>query len=289
MFGALLALLGVALTAAPAQAQGVYYYEPDYYDEPDPYYQPRAERWAARRAAQRRRARRARLRAERRFMREELQRQRRADRRRAERRRENRRRREARQRPERRVNREAPPRQVRRGKSPDIVDGGPKPRIAPVRPPIVRFTGYKRGEIVIDTAGRRLYYVLSRGRAYSYPVAVGKAGFQWFGTKRITRTAKWPDWRPPASMRKRKPHLPKLMTGGLWNPLGYKALYLGSSLYRIHGTANAQSIGQAASSGCFRMHNGHVEHLSRLVGVGAKVHVLRRLPRRIARLTRRLQ
>ncbi|MEM1306654.1 MAG: L,D-transpeptidase [Pseudomonadota bacterium] len=167
------------------------------------------------------------------------------------------------------------------------MSGGPKPRIKSRRPQTVRFTGYKRGEIIVDTAGRQLFYVLGGGRAYRYPIAVGKAGFQWFGTKRITRTAKWPDWRPPAETRKRKPHLPKLMTGGLYNPLGYKALYLGSSLYRIHGTANTKSIGSAASSGCFRMHNGHVEHLSRIVGVGTRVRVLRRLPKRIARLVRR--
>jgi lipoprotein-anchoring transpeptidase ErfK/SrfK len=167
--------------------------------------------------------------------------------------------------------------------APEVMSGGPKPRISPKRPATVRFAGYRPGEIVIDTAGRQLFYVLSRGRAYRYPIAVGRDGFQWFGTKRITRTAMWPDWHPPAEMRERSPHLPKRMTGGLYNPLGYKALYLGSSLYRIHGTPNTASIGSASSSGCFRMHNGHVEHLSRLAGVGTRVTVLRRLPRAVAR------
>lgn len=156
--------------------------------------------------------------------------------------------------------------------------GGGRPYIAPKKPSVVKFTkGYKKGNIVIDTAGRRLYYVLSKGRAYSYPIAVGKPGFAWTGVKRISSKKNWPDWRPPAEMRKRKPNLPKLMTGGINNPLGAKALYLGSSLYRIHGTNNLKSIGTASSSGCFRMSNNHVTHLSKIAGVGTKVHVVRSL------------
>ncbi|KUO58812.1 MAG: hypothetical protein APF80_14755 [Alphaproteobacteria bacterium BRH_c36] len=163
-------------------------------------------------------------------------------------------------------------------KSPDVMSGGAKPYIAPKKPSVVNFSGgYKNGSIVIDTAGRRLYYVLSKGRAYSYPIAVGKPGFSWAGVKHISSKKDWPDWRPPPEMRKRKPGLPKLMTGGLNNPLGAKALYLGSTLYRIHGTNNVSSIGTASSSGCFRMSNNHVAHLSKIAGVGTTVHVVRSL------------
>lgn len=163
-------------------------------------------------------------------------------------------------------------------KVPDVMSGGARPNIAPQKPAVVSFAkGYKKGNIVIDTAARRLYYVLSSGKAYSYPIAVGKPCFAWTGTKRITAKKNWPDWRPPAEMRQRKPNLPKLMTGGVQNPLGAKALYLGSSLYRIHGTNNVSSIGTASSSGCFRMSNGHVSHLSKIAGVGTTVHVVRSL------------
>ena len=105
------------------------------------------------------------------------------------------------------------------------------------------------------------------------PVSVGREGFTWTGTQRISRVASWPDWHPPAEMRERDPRLPIKMTGGLRNPLGAKALYLGSTLYRIHGTSDARSIGRAASSGCFRMHNAHVVDLARRVGIGTKVVV----------------
>lgn len=159
---------------------------------------------------------------------------------------------------------------------------GRKTKVRASKPGTVRFSGYRKGSIVIDTAGRRLYYVLGGGRAYAYPVAVGKRGFTWSGTKTITRKQAWPDWRPPAEMRRRKPHLPKFMAGGKKNPLGAMALYLGSSLYRIHGTNDNSSIGQAVSSGCIRMRNSHVMHLARMAGVGTKVHVLKRLPKHIA-------
>lgn len=170
----------------------------------------------------------------------------------------------------------------------DVVDGGPRPYIKPKRPPVLYLSKrYGAGQIIIDTAGRQLFYTLSRGRAYRYPIAVGRDGFRWYGVKRITAKKLWPDWRPPAEMRKRKPELPKLMTGGLWNPLGSKALYLGSSLYRIHGTPNAKSVGTASSSGCFRMYNSHVAHLYRIARVGTRVTVLRRLPARVSRTVRR--
>jgi lipoprotein-anchoring transpeptidase ErfK/SrfK len=117
--------------------------------------------------------------------------------------------------------------------------------------------------------------VQSGSKALSYPVSVGREGFSWTGTQRITRVANWPDWHPPAEMRQRDPRLPEKMTGGIRNPLGAKALYLGSTLYRIHGTSDARSIGRAASSGCFRMHNRHVVDLARRVGVGTKVVVIK--------------
>lgn len=167
-------------------------------------------------------------------------------------------------------------------KSPALLTGGPRPNIAPQAPSVVTFKGnYSNGSIVIDTAGRRLYYVLAGNKAYSYPISVGKAGFSWTGTKKITAEKSWPDWHPPEEMRKRKPGLPIKMTGGINNPLGAKALYLGSSLYRIHGTNNVKSIGQAASSGCFRMMNAHVTHLAKLAGVGTTVRVLKSLPKSV--------
>ncbi len=168
-------------------------------------------------------------------------------------------------------------------KYPPLLQGGPRPEIYPQAPQTVAFTvGYGPGSIIIDTNGRSLYYVLGGGQAYRYPISVGREGFTWRGTEKISRVAAWPDWRPPQEMRERDPRLPELMTGGLNNPLGAKALYLGNSLYRIHGTNDAKSIGYAASSGCFRMMNAHVEHLSQIAGVGTTVHVLDRLPSRLA-------
>jgi lipoprotein-anchoring transpeptidase ErfK/SrfK len=166
----------------------------------------------------------------------------------------------------------------------DVLQGGPKPQITPKAPPIISFQSqYGPGTILIDTKRRRLVYTLAGGRAYLYPITVGRLGFQWSGTHRITAQRSWPDWRPPASMRKRQPNLPKLMTGGINNPLGAKALYIGSTLYRIHGTNNASSIGLAASSGCIRMHNAHVTHLAQLAKTGTKVVVKPQLPTRLTR------
>ena len=167
-------------------------------------------------------------------------------------------------------------------KYPPILQGGAQPSISPEAPGSVPFTGYSQGSIVIDTAGRSLYYVTSSTSAYKYPISVGRDGFTWRGTQKISRVQAWPDWRPPAEMRQRDPNLPEVMTGGINNPLGAKALYLGSSLYRIHGTNDSRSIGYAASSGCFRMMNSHVTHLATLAGVGTTVHVLDTLPRNVA-------
>ena len=168
-------------------------------------------------------------------------------------------------------------------KGPAELSGGPRPSIAPVAPPKVSFpNGYGAGSIVIDTNGRKLYYVLSSSQAYRYPISVGREGFTWTGTQKISREVDWPDWRPPAEMLERKPNLPELMTGGIRNPLGVKALYLGNTLYRIHGTNDAKSIGYAASSGCFRMLNGHVVHLAAIAGIGTTVRVLSKLPSSMA-------
>lgn len=168
-------------------------------------------------------------------------------------------------------------------KGPAVADGGGRPAIAPAAPPVVSFTGSQAaGSIVIDANARALYYVLPGNRAYRYGVAVGREGFGWTGTQRVSRIASWPDWRPPAEMRERVPSLPELMTGGVRNPLGAKAIYLGSTLYRIHGTNDARSIGTASSSGCFRMTNASVLHLAQYVRVGTRVQVLRGLPRNVA-------
>jgi len=130
------------------------------------------------------------------------------------------------------------------------------------------------GSIVIDSSSRKLYYVLEGNRAFSYSVAVGREGFNWTGTENISRKQAWPDWYPPKEMRQRDPRLPEKMTGGIRNPLGAMALYLGTTLYRIHGTNDAKSIGRAQSSGCFRMLNSDVLHLAELVEIGTSVAVV---------------
>jgi lipoprotein-anchoring transpeptidase ErfK/SrfK len=161
-----------------------------------------------------------------------------------------------------------------------LQDGGPRPEITPEAPEVVAFAGdYEAGSVVIDTAGRSLYYVLPESQAFRYPIAVGKAGFTWTGVEKVSKIVDWPDWIPPEEMRARKPSLPLRMTGGLNNPLGVKAIYLGNTLYRIHGTNDSSSIGDAASSGCFRMHNANVVHLASLVTADTAVHVLKRLPK----------
>ncbi|WP_034994802.1 L,D-transpeptidase [Beijerinckia mobilis] len=134
---------------------------------------------------------------------------------------------------------------------------------------------YKEGTIVVSTKERRLYYVLSKDRAYEYGVGVGREGFSWSGTKTVTRKREWPDWRPPPQMLKRRPDLPKHMPGGMDNPLGARALYLGSSNYRIHGSNEPDTIGAAVSSGCIRMTNKDIEDLYNRVKVGTKVVVLK--------------
>ena len=166
--------------------------------------------------------------------------------------------------------------------APYTVSGGARPDIQPIAPEVVSFpSDYAAGSIIIDTSARRLYLVISSTEAYRYPISVGREGFEWTGTETVSRKLAWPDWRPPAEMRERDPSLPELMTGGLQNPLGAMAIYLGDTLYRIHGTNDVKSIGRAASSGCFRMRNDHVVHLASLVEPGATVAVLDELPEQI--------
>jgi lipoprotein-anchoring transpeptidase ErfK/SrfK len=131
------------------------------------------------------------------------------------------------------------------------------------------------GTIIINTSERRLYYVLGRGQALRYGIGVGRIGFTWAGVKHVSAKREWPEWTPPVQMLRRRPDLPRHMRGGLDNPLGARALYLGSSLYRIHGSNEPETIGQAVSSGCFRMTNDDVIDLYNRTRVGAKVIVLR--------------
>ena len=127
------------------------------------------------------------------------------------------------------------------------------------------------GTLVISTADRFLYLILGDNRALRYGIGVGREGFQWSGLVRISRKAEWPDWTPPPEMIERQPYLPRFMAGGPGNPMGARAMYLGSTVYRIHGTNQPETIGQAVSSGCFRLANGDVIDLYSHVDVGAKV------------------
>jgi lipoprotein-anchoring transpeptidase ErfK/SrfK len=134
---------------------------------------------------------------------------------------------------------------------------------------------YAPGTIIISTEERRLYYVTQRGEAIQYAVGVGRPGFEWSGTKSVTAKKEWPSWTPPAEMLRRRPDLPRHMEGGLDNPLGARAMYLGGTLYRIHGSNEPETIGQAVSSGCIRMTNEDVVDLYERVKLGTKVVVLR--------------
>lgn len=137
---------------------------------------------------------------------------------------------------------------------------------------------YKPGSIIIRTSERKLYFVQTEGRAIRYGIGVGREGFQWGGVSYVSRKKEWPDWRPPKEMIQRELQqngrvIPEYMPGGPDNPLGARALYLGSTLYRIHGTNEAYTIGGAVSSGCIRMRNSDVIDLYQRVAVGAKVYV----------------
>jgi len=153
------------------------------------------------------------------------------------------------------------------------------------RAEVTYVTSQPPGTVVIDTGNTQLYYILGNNRAIRYGVGVGREGFTWAGTQTVTRKAEWPDWHPPADMIRRQPYLPRFMAGGPGNPLGARAMYLGSSVYRIHGTNDPTTIGKFVSSGCIRLTNDDVQDLFRRVSVGSKVVVLPKsaAPRDIAR------
>lgn len=153
-------------------------------------------------------------------------------------------------------------------------DGRPKASAVPRE--IVSYSSkYAPGTILISTTERRMYFILPGGQAVKYGVGVGRPGFEWSGMKTISRKAEWPGWTPPPQMLKRRPDLPRHMAGGPANPLGARAMYLGSSLYRIHGSNEPETIGQAVSSGCIRMTNEDVTDLYERVRIGTRVVVMR--------------
>jgi len=135
-------------------------------------------------------------------------------------------------------------------------------------------TNEPAGTIIIDTPNTYLYLVLGNGRAMRYGIGVGRDGFTWSGVQTITRRAEWPDWHPPAEMIARQPYLPRYMAGGPGNPMGARALYLGNTIYRIHGTNAPHTIGQRVSSGCIRLTNEDVTDLYSRVNIGTRVVVL---------------
>jgi lipoprotein-anchoring transpeptidase ErfK/SrfK len=160
---------------------------------------------------------------------------------------------------------------------PDLMGGGPNFGIGgsnPIPRQTVSFAGnFAPGTIFIDTAERRLYLILSNGQALRYGIGVGRDGFRWSGVHRISAKKEWPSWTPPSQMLARRPDLPRHMAGGIDNPLGARAMYLGSTLYRIHGSNEPETIGQAVSSGCFRMTNDDVTDLYSRVSIGTTVVV----------------
>ena len=132
---------------------------------------------------------------------------------------------------------------------------------------------HKPGTIIINTDERRLYYVVDGTSAVRYGIGVGRVGFTWKGVRKVTDKREWPDWTPPPQMLKRRPDLPRHMEGGIENPLGARAMYLGGTLYRIHGSNEPETIGEAVSSGCFRLTNDDVVDLYNRVRIGATVIV----------------
>ncbi len=144
------------------------------------------------------------------------------------------------------------------------------------RQPVFYRSDYPTGTIIVHTADRFLYLITGNNVALRYGIGVGRAGFQWGGIHRISRKSEWPDWRPPPEMIERQPYLPRWMAGGPGNPLGARALYIGHTEYRIHGTNAPETIGQAVSSGCFRLVNDDIVDLYSRVPVGTKVVVLHR-------------
>jgi lipoprotein-anchoring transpeptidase ErfK/SrfK len=160
----------------------------------------------------------------------------------------------------------------------DMVSGGRPTTGYYAASPVPRTTvnyaeNHQPGTIVISTRERRLYLVTGNGQAIRYGIGVGRDGFTWSGVRTVTAKKEWPSWTPPQEMLRRRPDLPRHMAGGLDNPLGARAMYLGSTLYRIHGSNEPETIGQAVSSGCFRLTNEDVIDLYSRVQVGAKVIV----------------
>ncbi|MBN9316892.1 MAG: L,D-transpeptidase [Devosia sp.] len=151
-----------------------------------------------------------------------------------------------------------------------------KVRLAPeFRRQVVAYDGHQPpGTIIVNTGRKFLYFVLPGGKAIRYGIGTARDGFEWSGTHKVTRKAEWPGWTPPAEMKRRQPNLPDYMPGGINNPLGARAIYIGSTLYRIHGTNEPWTIGQNVSSGCIRMVNADVEDLYERVKIGARVIVL---------------
>ncbi len=152
--------------------------------------------------------------------------------------------------------------------------GKPKELPPQFRRQMVEFaTKEPAGTLIIDTPNTYLYLVLGGGKAVRYGIGVGREGFTWTGRERISRMSEWPDWHPPKEMIERQPYLPRFMAGGESNPLGARALYLGNTLYRIHGTNQPSTIGTFVSSGCIRLTNNDIEDLYSRVNVGTKVVV----------------
>ena len=161
---------------------------------------------------------------------------------------------------------------LRDGAPEEISLPGPK---ADLRRQVVNYrTQAAAGTVIVDTAQTYLYYVLGDGTAIRYGIGVGRVGFTWTGSETVTRKAEWPDWTPPQEMLARQPYLPRWMAGGEGNPLGARAIYLGSSVYRIHGTNMPETIGHQVSSGCIRMLNADVIDLYSRIMVGTKIVVL---------------
>ncbi|MEZ5786578.1 MAG: L,D-transpeptidase [Xanthobacteraceae bacterium] len=168
-----------------------------------------------------------------------------------------------------------PPETLRIDDQPGYVPTPEEERLPAVyRPQLVFFrTTEAPGTIIVHTSERFLYVVQDNNRALRYGIGVGREGFQWQGLVKITRKAEWPDWTPPAEMIARQPYLPRFMAGGPGNPMGARALYLGKTVYRIHGTNQPQTIGHAVSSGCFRLVNANVIDLYDRIPVGTRVVV----------------
>jgi len=158
----------------------------------------------------------------------------------------------------------------------DRPETGPRREIPPqLRRQLVDYvTSEHAGTVIIDTPHTYLYLVLGGGKALRYGIGVGREGFTWSGSERISRMTEWPDWHPPKEMIERQPYLPRFMAGGDGNPLGARALYLGNTLYRIHGTNQPSTIGSFVSSGCIRLTNEDIEDLYNRINVGTRVVVL---------------